>query len=115
MADNPKRRVLLNFSDTILALEGVLLRQKPPAGGYIKEIVIHWPPGCIALVDVAVLHGSVQVCPEIGYIALDDATITYIFNERIEYDEEIVVDIQNTDGDNPHTITVSVNIEKDPD
>lgn len=113
MAPQNKRRVLPRFQDTVPLLQGARLIQRSPSGGYIKEVTIHWPPGCLTLVDVRVLHGTVQFCPEVGYLALDNATPTFFFNERIETDEELIVEIQNADDTNAHTITAIINIEKD--
>ena len=115
LVEQPRRRVLPRFQDTVPLLQGSRLIQRSPSGGYIREVTIHWPPGCLTLVDVRVLHHTVQFCPEVGFLALDNATPAYAFYERVELDEEIIVEIQNTDDTNAHTITVTVNIEKDED
>ena len=74
------------------------------------NITIHFPLGCLALVLVAFSNGGRQICPEAGFIALDDATPTYPINEPVEGGDRLWVEIQNTDGANPHTISVNVTV-----
>lgn len=87
------------------------LSENTPFPGYIKEVVTHWPLGCNQLVDVAVGHGLVQLCPREGFIALNNATVSYPFNEYVEDPEDIWVSLRNGDGANPHTIVVTIRLE----
>jgi len=89
----------------------VMMTEYAPFSGYIKEISIHWPEGCNHLVDVRVGHGTEQFCPDVGYLALNDATPTYPFNEWCNDHEEIWVEMINGDGVNKHQITVSATLE----
>ena len=89
---------------------GMILAQTPPFDGYIRELKIHWPPGCNGFVDVRVGHGAMQFCPFEGFLSLDNVTPTYPFDEYVVHTENIWVEIQNTDGLNPHTISVMVNM-----
>jgi hypothetical protein len=98
------------IQQTVPAATGVILNQMPPFDGYIREVKIHWPPGCNAFVDVRVGHGTKQFCPFEGFLSLDAVTPTYPFNEYVEHTENIWVEIQNTDGGNPHTISVMINM-----
>jgi len=82
-----------------------------PFSGYVKEVIIHWPLGCNQLVDVAVGHGITQFCPREEYLALNDATPSYYFNEYVDDHEELWVQLRNRDGGNPHTIVVTIRIE----
>lgn len=107
----PQKIEQIPFSYNLAALQGVMLNEHAPFSGYIKQISIHWPPGCNALVDVRVGHGTKQFCPNEGYLALDNVTPTYPFNERIADHEEIWVELRNTDGVNSHAITVTVILE----
>jgi len=75
-------------------------------------VTIHWPAGCNALVDVAVGYLTTQFCPRSGFLALDNATPTYYFNEAITKDRPIWVIMQNRDGGFVHNITVTVTIEE---
>lgn len=90
---------------------GVTLREVAPFSGLIKQVTVHWPEGCNALVDVKVGHGVRQFCPNEGYLSLNDATPTYPFNEWVDDREEIWVELRNRDGANTHTITVTVTLE----
>jgi len=99
------------FAYNLAALQGVTLTEYAPFSGYIKAIMIHWPPGTNALVDVAVGHGLTHLCPREGYLALDDATPILYFNEFVEDNEEIWVEMRNGDAVNPHTITCTISIE----
>lgn len=90
---------------------GVLLEENAPFSGYIKQITIHWPDGSDALVDVKVGHGVKQFCPDAGFLALNDTTPTYPFNEWVNDNETIWVEMRNRDGANQHSITVTVTLE----
>jgi len=111
----PKKIEQIPFAYTLamagLPGSGVTLEEITPFSGYIKQVTIHWPDGADALVDVKVGHGVTQVCPDEGFLALNDATPTYPFNEWVDDQETIWVEMQNRDGANPHSITVTVTLE----
>lgn len=98
------------FVYTLAIGQGVTMYEKPAFTGYIKEITPHWPDGCDGLLDIRVGHGVVQFCPNEGYLALNDTTPTYPFNEPVKDTEEIWVEMRNRSGF-PHIITVTVTIE----
>jgi len=104
---------LIPFSHTLVPGETLTLREYAPFAGYLTFVTIHWPEGCNARVDVAVVHGLTQFCPREGWLALNDITPTYPFGKRIHADdhEEIKVMLQNR-GLADHTITVTVMIEE---
>jgi len=91
----------------------VTLSEYAPFKGIIKEVIVHWPNNCNALVDVRVGHGTKQFCPREGYLALNNATVKYRFNEPVDDHEEIWVEMINTDGGFTHNITVTVTDEED--
>ncbi|MFH1486484.1 MAG: hypothetical protein ABIH46_10460 [Chloroflexota bacterium] len=100
------------FSKTLDALEGWRQFKRITKDAVAKDVTIHWPSGCNALVSVKVYHGPKQFCPRQGSLALDDATPTYRdLNERLTANEELWVEIQNGDSANPHSITVTVTID----
>ena len=107
----PQRTIQIPFSYNLVALQGVTLEVEVPFAGYIKEVTTHWPDGADALVDVKVGHGVEQFCPREGYLALNDATPTYRFNEWVNDHDIIWVEMINTDGINSHNITVTVTLE----
>lgn len=86
----------------------VMMTEFSPFSGYIKEVSIHWPDGCDSNVEVRVGHGTVQFCPDEGFLALNDITPTYPFNEWVNDHEEIWVEMINGDAGNEHAITVTV-------
>ena len=90
---------------------GVVLEERTPFSGYIKQVTIHWPEGSDALVDVKIGHGVTQFCPDEGFLALNDATPTYPFNEWVTDQEVIWVEMNNRDGGFTHAITVTVTLE----
>jgi len=90
---------------------GVRLSEHAPFAGHVTSVMIHWPPGSNALVDVVVGHGVTQFCPREGYLALDDATVFFPFNEWLDDQEELWVEMRNGDAVNPHTITVTLHLE----
>ncbi len=100
----------LSFSFNLLAGAGVTLAEFAPFSGHIKEVSIHWPDGCDGLLDIRVCHGTVQFCPDEGFLALNEATPTYRFNEPVVDHEEIWVEMGNADAF-PHRVTVSVTLE----
>ncbi|MBA7573725.1 hypothetical protein ES708_15523 [subsurface metagenome] len=89
----------------------VMMIEYAPFSGYIKEISPHWPEGCNALVQIRVGHGTKQFCPDEGYLALNDVTPTYPFNEWVSDHEEIWVSLINGDSDNTHAITVLLSLQ----
>ncbi|MBA7686925.1 hypothetical protein ES703_95385 [subsurface metagenome] len=108
----PQKIEQIPFAYNLAALEGVLLTEIAPFSGYIKQVTPHWPEGCDALVDIRVGHGNKQFCPKEGYLALNDATPPYPFNEELSGgNEEIWVEMKNADGANAHNITVTVILE----
>lgn len=107
----PVKREQIPFVYDLAPLEGIPLAEYAPFSGYIKEVSPHWPDGCDHLVDVRVGHGTKQFCPNEGFLALNDVTPTYYFNEPVDDHEEIWVELRNADGANRHAITVTVNLE----
>lgn len=111
-----KRIEQIPFSQTLAvagaANSGIRLSDSIPFNGHVKEIMIHWPPGCNALVDVMVGYELSQLCPRSGFLALDSVTPAYQFNFPVVKDRQCWVEMRNRDGLWPHTITVTVSIEE---
>jgi hypothetical protein len=100
----------VNFRSTVLAATGIVLATPCPLDGSIINITMHFPLGCLALVLVAFGNGGRQICPETGFIALDDATPVYPTSEPVNGGDRLWVEIRNTDGFFPHTISVNVTV-----
>lgn len=107
----PKKREQIPFALSLAIGQTLRLTEELHIAGFIKEVTPHWPDGCDRLVDVAVGHSTVQFCPREGYLALNDTTPTYEFNEPVNDNEGIWVEARNRDGGNPHDITVTVIVE----
>jgi hypothetical protein len=105
------KREQVPFAYNIPALVGVTLTEYCPFSGYIKEVTIHWPQGCDGLCEVRVGHGTKQFCPDDGFLALNDATPTFDFNEPVKEREDIWVELKNGDGVNSHNITCTLILE----
>jgi hypothetical protein len=58
-----------------------------------------------------VWHGKSQFCPRDGFLALNDVTPTYYFNEAVDMNEEIWVNIENH-AMGAHRITVTVSVKE---
>ncbi|GAI99737.1 unnamed protein product, partial [marine sediment metagenome] len=88
----------------------VMLSEHAPFSGYIKAVSIHWPEGCNHLVEIRAGHSTKQFCPVEGYLALNDVTPTYPFNEWVHDNEEIWMEMKNGDSDNTHAITALIQL-----
>ncbi|GAH78486.1 unnamed protein product, partial [marine sediment metagenome] len=102
----------IRITQNVLPTQAVILTQEAPFDGYVREVKIHWPPGCAGWVSVRVGYRTKQFCPFEGFLALDNVTPTYPFNEYVQHTENLWVEIQNADGTNAHRITVMLNIRE---
>lgn len=102
----------VRFQETLQPLTGDRFTQDCPYDAVITSICFHFPPGCSALVDVAVGHGEKQCYPREGSIALDAATPVFNINELVNRDETLWCEIRNGDSVNPHTITVILTLQE---
>jgi len=106
-----KRIELIQYERNLIGGAAVKMYENSPFTGLVTAVTIHWPAGCNGLVDVAMWHGKFQFCPREGFLALDDATPIYYFNEPVEMNEEIWVDIANH-ALGAHRITVAVSVKE---
>ena len=106
-----KRIELIPYERNLLGGTAIRMYEPSPFNGLIKAVAIHWPAGCWGLVDVAVWHGTFQLCPREGFLALNDTTPNYEFNEPVPESEEIWVDIRNR-ALGAHRITVTVSVKE---
>jgi len=98
----------VTIEQSLAPLEGLELEARSPLKGKIASITVHWPDGCDGLVDVAVGHGGTWLYPSEPdtFVALNDATPTIPMEEPVVWDERLWVIMSNTDGGNPHRISV---------
>jgi len=110
MGEKPQKQIV--FKHTLEPTQGLTEHKHIPMLKTVKTVTIHWPPGCNALVEVAVGYSQdKRLLPEEGYLALDNATPTWNVNKVTESDT-LWVEIRNGDSVNPHTISVIVNYEE---
>ncbi len=105
----------ISFRQEVQALQGLILSEHIPSDGHIFEVIIHWPSGCNALVDVKISHGTIPFCPSVpldSFLALDDVTQSFRFWERVRIEEKLFCEIQNGDSLNPHTISVIAHMQR---
>lgn len=104
----------LNFRKSIAALAEEYEIKRAIWDGTIKEIIVHFPPGCNALVEIKVWHGSTQLLPEKGGLALDDATPTFVDDREVRAGDPIRVEWVNHDDTYSHTVSVVVGVIRKP-
>lgn len=103
----------INFRYTVPASTQVQLQARSPLAGFLTHILLHYPPGCLALVDVRVDVDREQILPVSGWVALDNATPTFQFHrgQPVKRRDYLDVWLQNRDTQNTHTITVLIVFE----
>lgn len=92
---------------TVAPLQDVKLEEDVPLTGKMIAVIPHFPDGCDALVDVAFGHGSEQICPGEGFLALNDATPVLPVSEYVKKNDTVWCYMGNGDAANPHSISVS--------
>ena len=102
----------LRFQATLPPLTGDTLTEQCPWNAICTSVLLHFPPGCAALVDVAIGHSDTQMIPQTGYLALDAASPIIPVHELIGPGEQIWVTIANADAANPHTVTVALTLQR---
>ena len=116
MATREKRIEHIPFSRVLTRAgtvgSGASIVEQAPFNCYVNEVVIHWPNGCNALVDVAVFHNVARILPREGFLALNDVTRSWRLNTSVDGQEELRVEMRNGDGAWPHTITVTIEVEE---
>lgn len=107
----PTRTEQIQFRQTLNPLQGVRLTDSVPIDGKITSVIIHWPGGCNAAVDIAFGYQTRQIIPFEGFLALDDATPVFPVSEMVKRYETLWCVMENGDPINPHIPSVIVTIE----
>lgn len=102
----------VNFRETITSLEGDRFEKECPFDGIITSACFHFPPGCNALVDIAIGHSDTQSFPREGAIALDSASPVFPVNEVVSEGEILWTEIKNGDSANSHTVSVILTLQR---
>lgn len=98
------------FSETVQPRQGTRITKTFPFDGTITQVMFSFPPGSVGLVDVRLLKDEKPMYPNVGYLALDNASPVYTPNVGYYAKEPLTVEVLNRDGINPHTPTVTVTI-----
>ena len=98
----------INFRETVQPGQGTRITRSFHLAGKIKQVMFHFPPGCVALVEVKLLKDEKPFYPSEGYLALDNATPVYPTDVAYREKEPLTVEILNRDAVNPHTPSVTV-------
>lgn len=104
----------LSFSSPDTAVPSgteVTLTERSPVAGKVNSILLHFPAGCNALVQISCFIGSEQVLSLTGFIALDDATEKFPLGQKVDKNALLTVVIANTDSVNPHTPSIIWDVE----
>lgn len=104
----------INFRNTVASLNESTQTERVDVIGKIESITLHFPPGCNALVEATVWHGTCQILPERGGISMNDATPSFPMNVPVQVGDQITFKIQNHDDTNPHTLSAVVSIIEAP-
>lgn len=109
----PKSTEQIVFRETLAALQGVRIEEYAPFTGRITSAMFHFPNGCNALVDVAFGHGSKQILPNTGSLALNNATPVFPISVAVKESDVLWVTMKNGDAINPHTPSVTITMVGD--
>ena len=111
------------IKETIAAGEGYEFAEQIPVKGRLQKVILHYPPGCASLVNVAVGINPTGgdgvpkkwLVPsfEGKYISLDDATVVFSPGEPVDRGYQLWTIILNTDTTYSHTISVIGEVEID--
>jgi hypothetical protein len=100
------------FQQAVPALQGYTLQDVVPVTGKITQITVHFPNGCNALVNVAVFWKNTQILPIAGFLALNDTTPQFFVNTPVQKNDPLIVQINNGDAANAHTVSVVISVEE---
>lgn len=107
--------VFIPFSEpytTVGSEEGQDVIEEVNVKGVLRKITVSFPDGCNSLVRLVCKVNNNPVLPTKGYIALNDTTVTYDIDRKIDTNDKLVAEIENTDPTNPHTISLLWHIEE---
>lgn len=106
MADKKPEIKHIGLEDTIAPLTIRRIHEPLAYKSLIQFITVHFPDGCWGLVRVMAGHGGKQMILENTFLAINDATLKFPFNELADGNEEVWTVIENHDGVWPHRISV---------
>ena len=110
MSQDENAEIQLTFSRTVTPGQGYREIKSYVLDGKITQVIFHFPPGCHALVDMALSKDEKQFYPLQGYIALDNATPVCYVDATYYANEPLELEVRNRDAGNSHTPTCIVTI-----
>jgi hypothetical protein len=101
----------INLRKTVSALGTGEISSVISEEGIITGITMHFPPGCNSLVEARILYDSEVICPSSGdYIALDDASPTFVTRIPAKKGKVAKMELINHDDTYSHTISTIISI-----
>jgi len=98
----------LNFRETVQPGQGLRITQSYREAGKITQIMMHFPLGCNALVEMRLMKDGNPFYPVRGLVALNDATPVYYVQADYYENEPLLWEVLNRDSVNPHTVSCTV-------
>ncbi len=98
------------------ATSGAKVAIQAPFTGTIREVDVAVLQGPNGLVGVSCSHSNQAFLPraeDAPYLYLNNVYAPFYPREHVKGGEQIVVDMNNGDGVNPHTVTVVMRVESD--
>lgn len=112
----PIKTQQVNFQEVLPALGGVRDDKYAPFDGKIISVMFNFPDGCYDavtgqfLVNMAFGHGSEQIFPNEGFLALNNVAPIFPVSELVKANDVLWVIMENADGLNPHGVSISATI-----
>ena len=110
MAEEEYSEIQLNFRRTVPQGQGYRMTQSYLLAGKITQIIFHFPPGSVGLVDMALSKDEKPFYPSAGYLTLDNATPVFYTDVAYYENEPLTLEVRNRDAVNPHTPTCAITI-----
>jgi len=112
----PAKTQQVNFQEVLPPLGGVRNEKYVPFDGKIVSLMFNFPDGCYDavtgqfLVNMAFGHGSEQIFPNEGFLALNNVAPIFPVSELVKANDVLWVIMENADGANPHGVSISATI-----
>lgn len=111
-----ERTEQVTFQEVLSPLGGVRNEKHSPLSGKITSVMFNFPDGCydaatgVFLVNMAFGHGSEQIFPNEGFLALNSVAPIFPASELVNEGDVLWVIMENADGVNPHGVSISVTV-----
>jgi len=112
----PRRTEQVIFAERLQPLQGLKLEENVPVDGTIISLLFNFPAGCYDsttgnfLVSMAFGHGTEQICPSEGSLALNNTTPVFPISQKVKENDTLWVVMENADGLNPHGVSIIATI-----